>query len=544
MQLLARPRCTWLMVSLFLVAFPQAASSQMPLSQRIDQEIAKKKPNFAKEAAPLAGDAEFLRRIYLDLTGVIPTSKEARAFLADQGPNKRQQLVERLLASDAFARHMTNFFDLLFLDRRPDKHIKASEWREFLRTSLAANKPYDQLAREILSADGADPKQRPAAKFFLDRDGETHLLTRDISRVFLGKNLQCAQCHDHPLVDAFKQDHYYGLYAYLNRSFVFTEKGGKLAIFAEKGEGEVSFQSVFVKVTKNTGPRLLDGPPLTEPKLDKGKEYIVPYKNGDKPQPKFSRRAFLAKTITESPLFARASANRLWSMFLGRGLIHPVEYDHPNNLPSHPQLLDALSTQLAEGKFNLKAMIKEIVLSHTYQRASELPKGSADVDPADYLVASLRPLSPEQLAWSLMQATGLTDAQRQSLGNKASEVAVRNALAGNVDPFIRLFGNTPGEPTDPSNFEATLDQTLFLKNGDLLRGWLASRPGNLTHRLTELKDAALAEELYLSVLTRHPNDEERKEIAAYLANRPANRSQALEDLVWALATSAEFRFNH
>ena len=138
----------------------------------------------------------------------------------------------------------------------------------------------------------------------------------------------------------------------------------------------MSFQSVFVKVTKNTGPRLLDGPALTEPKLDKGKEYVVPYKPGEKPQPKFSRRAFLAKTITDSPVFARATANRLWSWYLGRGIVHPIEYDHPNNPPSHPELLDALAADLTARKFDLKAFIKDIVLSQTYQRGSEVAQGN------------------------------------------------------------------------------------------------------------------------------------------------------------------------
>lgn len=545
MQPFSRLCCTWSLGLVITIAWVPSVPAQDPLHQRIDQLIAKKKATYAKEAAPAASDAEFLRRVYLDLTGVIPAVADAKAFLDDKAPTKRQQLVDRLLASEGFARHLTNVFDVLLMDRRPDKHVKSPEWREHLRAAFAANKPYDQLAREILSADGADPKQRPAARFFLDRDGDAHVLTKDISRVFLGKNLQCAQCHDHPLVEAYKQDHYYGIYAFLNRSFVFTEKGSKQAILAEKGDGDVSFQSVFVKVTKNTGPRLLDGPALTEPKLDKGKEYVVPYKPGEKPRPKFSRRAFLAKTITDTPVFARATANRLWSFYLGRGLIHPVEYDHPSNPPSHPELLDALAADLSARKFDLKAFIKDIVLSQTYQRGSELPKGAADPDPADYVVANLRPLSPEQLAWSMMQATGLIDAQRKAMGPKATEHTVFNALAGNVANFVRLFGNQPGEPTDPTAFEATLDQTLFLKNGDQLRGWLAPRLGNLTQRLGEIKDSSpLADELYLSILTRLPSADERKETADFLASRAADRPQALQDLVWALVTSAEFRFNH
>src|SRR5262249_43534406 len=156
---------------------------------------------------------------------------------------------------------------------------------------------------------------------------------------------------------------------------------------------------------------------------------------------------------------------------------------------------------------------------------------------SSYAVAALRPLSPEQLAWSVMQATGLTDAERQALGPKGTEAALYARLAGNVAPFVATFGGQPGQP-EGQGFEARLDRTRFLKTAAWLRGWLAPGPGNLADRLAKLKDVqAVAEELYLSVLTRLPGAEERKEVADYLAARPAG----LEDLVWALVSSAEFR---
>src|SRR5947209_8731550 len=212
---------------------------------------------------------------------------------------------------------MTNVFDVWLMDRRPDKHVKRAEWQEYLRTSFAGNKPYDHLVREVLAADGADSKQRAPAKFYLDRDGEPHLLTRDVSRLFLGMNLQCAQCHDHPLVDAYKQDHYYGVYAFLSRSYVFTDKKTKVAVLAEKAEGDVAFESVFLpKVKKSTGPRLPDAPPIAEPKFEKGKEYVVAPAKDVRPVPAFSRRAVLAKEVVENKRFARAAANRLWALML------------------------------------------------------------------------------------------------------------------------------------------------------------------------------------------------------------------------------------
>jgi hypothetical protein len=528
-----------------LVLCARPARAQQPLSARIDQEIEQKLQGHPLAAT--AGDAEFLRRAYLDLTGIIPSTAEAREFLADPAPDKRARLIDRLLTSARYARHMAQQFDVLLLDRRADKHVKRGEWLEFLRASFAANKPYDELVREILTADGSDAKTRAAAAFYLNREGEPHLLTKDISRLFLGMNLGCAQCHDHPLVDAYKQDHYYGVYAFLNRSYLYSDKKAKLSVLAEKAEGDVSFESVFKpKVVKASLPRMPEGKEITEPKFEKGQEYVEAVKQGERGIPKFSRRAQLAEAVTspDNPRFARATANRLWSLLLGRGIVYPIEYDHPANPPSHPQLLDVLGKELAARKYDLKALLRGIVLSQTYQRASEAPAGDA-VDPAKFAVASLRPLAPEQLAWSLLQATGQLDAERKALGAKATEQALHNKFAGQADTIVKLFATNPGEPASNQDFEATLDQTLFLRNGEQIRGWLTPRPGSLTDRLNNSKDAApLADELYLSVLTRKPTPEEAKDVADYLARRSGDRAAAVQELIWAMLTSAEFRFNH
>jgi Protein of unknown function (DUF1549)/Protein of unknown function (DUF1553) len=536
-------RLRWL-TCLFPVMLPGIAFGQLSLPQRIDHEIQK---GLKGPVAQRADDAEFLRRVYLNLTGVIPSSEETRAFLADKTMDKRVQLVDKLLAGDGYARHMTNLFDVLLMDRRPEKHVKRGEWRDFLHNSFAANKPYDQFVREILSADGADPKTRPAAKFYLDRDGEINVLTKDISRLFLGMNLHCAQCHDHPLVDAYKQDHYYGVMAFLNRSYVYVEKASKLTVFAEKAEGDVTFQSVFVpKVTKNTAPRLPDGPLLDEPKFDKGQEYVAPVGKGERGVPKFSRRARLAEQITskDNPRFARAAVNRFWYFMMGRGIIDPVEYDHPANPPSHPELLQMLTDEFVASKYDVKGLVRAIVLSEAYQRSSAWPKDK-EIDPKTFAVAPLKAMTPEQFAWSLMQATGVIAAEKKAQGAKANETAMYGKLSARAAPIIALFATLPGDPAFSHDFEATLDQTLFLANGGTLRDWLTPRPGNLIDRLAAQKDAGeVTDELYLSVLTRLPTAQERKEVADFLARRAAQRPAALQDLAWALLTSAEFRFNH
>jgi hypothetical protein len=529
-----------------LTISPAIGFAAAPLHQRIDQAIAAAGPDFVRHAAGPASDAEFLRRIYLDLTGTIPTTVQTRDFLKDPSPGKRQTLIDRLLASPEHTRHFAVVLDVLLMERLRDKYVPHAEWLEYLRAFVAANKPWDELVREILSGDGADKKLRPAAKFYLEREAEPNVLTRDISRLLLGTNLQCCQCHDHPRIDDYKQVHFYGLYAFVSRSSLVVDKKLKLAVLSEKADGDVTFQSVFdpAKVTKSTGPRLPERPALKEPAVEKGKEYVIAPAAGARAVPRYSRRALLGPTLTgvDNEPFKRNIANRLWALMMGRGLVHPLDLDHSANPPSHPELLAMLADDIAARKFDMRGFLRELALSQTYQRSSELPSGIKEAAPTSYTVALLKPLTPEQLAWSIMQATGLTDAERQSLGKNATEAALYARLAGNVTPFVKTFGNPPGKPQE---FDARLDQALFLANGPTVRGWLNPRPGNLIDRLGRLTNAdALAEELYLSVFTRLPSNEERKEAADFLASHAQNRTAALQDMAWALLASAEFRFNH
>jgi hypothetical protein len=254
--------------------------------------------------------------------------------------------------------------------------------------------------------------------------------------------------------------------------------------------------------------------------------------------PYYSRRAQLAAQVARADYapFRRNIANRLWALMMGRGLIEPLDTDHPANPPSHPELLDALADDIAARKFDVRGFLREIALSAAYQRSSVLPPGVTEKDTVAFSVARLKPLSPEQLALALMQATGLTDSVRLGLGKNHTEAALYERLAPSIPPFVRAFGGRPGTA---ESFDATIDQALFLTNGPTVRSWLAPRNGNLTFRLGKLSGNALAEELYLSVLTRLPDAEERREVADHLAT-----GGALHDLAWALLASAEFRFNH
>jgi len=523
------------------IGFP--APPGPPLHTEIDRLIAAGYPGYDRKAAPIAADDEFLRRVSLDLAGTVPTAAEARAFIADRDPAKRERLIDRLLAGYGYGRRMADHFDVVFMERRPDAKVPRAAWEAYLRESFAGNKSYAVLAREILGADGVDPGARARAKFFLDRKLEPGTVVKDISRVFLGRNIQCAQCHDHPNVEAFKQSEYYGLLAFLNRTFLFPSAEAAGAVIAEKADGEVTFVSVFdpAKKQKGTPPRVRGLDPVADPPAVKGKEYKVAPGPNVRPVPAYSRRARLAEAVTspKNPAFARTAANRLWALMTGRGLVHPLDMDHPDNPPSHPELLALLADRFAAANYNVKWLLREIALSKTYQRSSE---GPADAPEDRYLAAAVKPLSPEQFAYAMLQATGFADAERRALGAAASDAALAAKLAPHVGPFRARFGSRGGEPED--GFTATLDQTLFVKHGGAVRGLCTPRPGNTADRVAKLTDpAAAADELFLSVLTRYPTAGERADVAEFLkASGPPPAAAA--EAVWALVAAAEFRFNH
>lgn len=522
------------------------AAPSVSLHELIDRLVAAGWQSRGITGAGLCHDAEFLRRVYLDLTGTIPSAAEATAFLGDPALDKREKLVDKLLASPEFARRWAIVFDVMLMERRPANRVPQTEWHEYLRASFAANKPLDQLTREILGSDGTDPALRPAARFYLDREGEVNLLTRDVGRLFLGADLQCAQCHDHPLISGYHQADYYGLSAFLNRSFIFTPKD-QPPVIAEKAEGEVSFKSVFIKDQTDQGalPHLPGEPAAAEPKFDAGQEYAVAPADNVRPVPKYSRKAQLAALLprAESTAFRRNLANRLWQAMMGRGLVHPVDMHHPDNPASHPELLALLGDRLAEMKFDVRAMLREIAVSQTYQRTSEWPLPGDRPAPQLYATACLKPLSPEQLGLSLLQATGSTDVTRTALGAGLTEAALWEKLAPNLQWFVGRFGSIAGQPED--RFSVSLDQILWLSNDGAIFGWLAPQPGSLVDRLSKISDSqAVATDLFVSVLTRPPYPEETAEVVAHLQGRDADRPTALTELAWALLTSNEFRFNH
>ena len=527
-------------------------------------------------------DATFLRRVTLDLAGQIPAGHLAAEFLANSAADKRSVLIDRLLGSPAYARNMQRVFDNWLMQRRPARHVSADQWQTYLRESFASNKSWDRLTIEILSADGSDPRTRAVARFYLDRECNTDELARDISGIFLGRNLRCAQCHDHPIVPDYKQSHFFGVAAFVDRSFLFDDKVNKQKVLAEKAEGETAFTSALTQVRGVTAPRILDGPQFVDPALDKDSTTASPPAEGVRPVPAFSRRALLPVALVQHPAFSRNMANRLWALMFGRGIVEPVDLDHDGNPPTHPELLQLLAERFVLMKYDIRAFLRELALTELY--ASECSNDlSGTESTGTQLTLNLRKLTPEQLAWSWLQATGYIDAESQLLVSEQStsaataiadatvtqsarEAKLHDRLVEQADKVIKVFVTSlPGET---SRSETTAPQALYLLNGTTLRQWISQRPGNLLDRLVqETSDERLARELFLNVLSRPPDANEIRwvhEALAASAAEPetaasdtsarraseglslvqnAERVTVISDLIESLLTSTEFRFN-
>jgi hypothetical protein len=359
-----------------LIARATVLAEEQPLHALIDARLA---PEAGLAPTPCS-DAEFLRRASLDLNGMPPTADEARAFIAESAPDKRIKLIDRLFTSPHYARHMANMFDIMLMERRANTHVSADDWKAWLVKCFRENKPWNVMAREIIEANGADPATRPAARFALDRASDPNVLTRDVGRIFFGRDMQCAQCHDHPLVEDYLQSDYHGLLAFLNPSYALasTVNGAAATVQAERPGGDVTFQSVFVGVPRRTGARTPDCVMIEEPFVLPGDDYITsPSVANVGPVPKFSRRAKLAAEATNgsNEAFNRNITNRLWSLMFGRGLVYPVDMQHRDNPATHPDLLQQLAARFAAMNFDMRAFLREVALTSTYQRSFDVPPG-------------------------------------------------------------------------------------------------------------------------------------------------------------------------
>ena len=517
------------------VAFCSPALADDPLRGVIDREVTAAWPAAKVTPAERSTDAEFLRRVALDLTGTIPTAEEAVAFLDSKDADKRQKLIDRLLADPRFARHQADVWDLVLFGRNPPGYEthRRDGFQAWLRGNFETNVPYDQWARSLLKAEGTSDES--AALYFAQWRSAPEDAIEAVTQTFLGVQLQCARCHDHPYENWTQRD-FYGMAAFLARLEVVTlapKNNRPVFAIGEKNLGEVRFTgSVKDARPGDKGeavrPKFLLGKELDEPALPKDfKEERFAEKKVP-PRPKFSRKDALADWVTkpDNPFFARAVANRVWAQFMGRGLIHPVDNMSEANQPSHPKLLDALSKELVAHKFDLKWFIREVVSSETYQLGG---RGNGEPMPEWFQHARSRPLSAEELAESWQVATGYLAAETTTKDQSRFRPLGKDYL-------IQFFG-TP--TTGTGDFQGGLREHLYLNNGPL--GQMIGGKGGLAGFVGDAKTPAAerVERLFLATLSRRPDDAEKKKFAEYLSG-----GGSAADAVWVLVTCSEFRFNH
>ncbi len=490
---------------------------------------AKAKADGVALSAP-ADDSEFVRRVYLDFAGRIPTRDETKAFLNDTTADKRSRLIDRLLTAPEYATRMTDLFHVMLMERLGDN----PEWTKFLRESFEKNAPWDAMVKKMLRA---DPKEtaHPGASFWISKRLENYGqnpvdysgLTRDVGRLFLGKNFQCCECHDHLTVDEYKQQHFQGLHSFFKNSYLVNP--AKMIVGERPTTEKTPFASVFTKIQMATSP-VLPGMRMIEiPALAKGMEYLEPpdRKTNNPGVLKFSPLKEISERLPTklNADFTRNSANRLWFLLIGRGLVHPLDLHHAANPASHPELLDLLAKEFAEHNFDIKWLFRELALTKTYQRSSKLAAKEAP-EPKYFATALERRLTAEQLLQSVIVGTG-------------SDLKTADTLRVK---YLKAFANQPRDPED--EVTPSLKAALFVLHDDAVLGLLKPKAGNLVDRVSKLPDAEAVDELFLAILSRKPSADERTGITKMLAKHPEKRAEAIGRVAWALLASMEFGVNH
>jgi len=527
------------LVLLIAVCIPRTASAadllpaDKPMADVIDHYVDAKLKSQNVTPAPQAEAAAVLRRTMLDLVGRIPAAVEARESIAAQDVGKRAELVERLMNSPEFIDQQAVTFDAFMA--RGNGSIRA-----YLHKAFQEGRNWERIFRDLIAGDPQDPLYKEAAGFLRGRAKDADQLANEVSVVFFGVNVSCAKCHDHPVVESWKQDHFYGMKSFFNRTFA----SGKFV-------GEYDYGNVSFKTTKGESRdaklMFLTGTVVKEPEakdlsakerrdLDRKIKQLI-RKKQQPPAPKYSRRKLLVETALqpgEDRYFARSIVNRVWQQYMGYGLVMPLDQMHSANPPSHPELLDWLARDLVAHKYDLRRLVKGIVLSRAYSRGSRWP-GKDRPDRSLFAVAEVKPLTPFQLARSL----SLAAQDPQSFADpklKPQDRAKRIAQAANAANANRF--EQPGE-----NFQVSADEALFFSNSpEMQKTYL---DGGLVRRLEQLNDhAQVAEAAVWNVLSRAPTKDERKVLTDYLASRGDRPKQARRQIVWSLMTGSEFRFNH
>lgn len=490
----------------------------LPEHNFIDRLVHQKLQKLNVVPSELATDADFLRRASLDLIGTLPTAEESRRFLLDERPDRRERLVDELLARPEFADFWAlKWCDVLRVNRQTLGHKRAYAYYRWIRDSLASNKPYDEFCREIVAAEGP-LVAAPAGNLYkvVTKPGE---MSSTLSQVFLGVRIECAQCHHHPF-DRWSQTDYFGMQAF------FTQ-----VAFKGTGDNEILFAS---KDSPTVHPR------TGEQILAHALGTAVPTS-----QPPGDRRRVLAAwmTASDNPWFARNFVNRIWEHLLGRGLVEPIDDLRLTNPSTNPELLDALAQHFIDAKFDFRSLLRTITASRTYQ-LSTAPHVTNERDDQNYSRALFKRLDAEVLLDAVSQVTGV---EEKFHGFPTGYRAIQLWDSQVSHYFLKLFGR-PTRTTAcecERAVEPSVAQVLHLLNSPDIQAKLSHEGGRIARLVRDtLDDSRVVEEIYLTVYNRFPTAAEREAALAHLKKRPDERRRAAEDLVWTMLNTVEFLFNH
>ena len=485
--------------------------------------------------SPICDDATFIRRVTLDISGRLPTGTETQTFFANQDSNRREQVIDSLLRSPEYADFFANKWTALLKNRRDDASDMTSNFAFYawVRDSLLANKPYDQLVRELLAATGTVIANPPVAWYKRVKEPKQQL--EDVAQLFLGVRMQCAQCHHHPF-ERWSQDDYYSFAAF------FTQVGRKPS--ATRGE-DLIFHKRGVAVATN----IKSGAALKPAALGDVISEIAPDED-----PRLKLADWMSNP--QNPFFAKAVVNRYWKHFMRRGLIEPEDDIRDTNPPTNPELLAALEKHFVESGFDLKELVRIIARSNAYQLSS-VPNTYNVADEQNYSRYYPRRLQAEVMLDAIDDLTGArTDFPNLPSGTRA--IALPDNSYNNASPFLKVFGRPENESVCECERiqSSSLAQSLHLMNAGDIKAKLAMGGGRADRLAkSETPVADQIRESYSVAFSREPRDDEMKVAVDFLAEprvdaagNPINPQAAavngFQDLIWALINTKEFLFNH
>jgi hypothetical protein len=518
---------------------PPARFDAQAVARRIDASLATEVFAPANvELAPIADDATFLRRVYLDVIGDIPPPERIAAFLEDSSPDKRQHVVRELLADPRYGVNWARYWrDVIFYRRIEDRALIASQSLvDDLSAALNDNEPWDAIAQEFITATG-DVRENGATALLMAQDARTEETAAEVARIFLGVQIQCAQCHDHPY-DRWKREQFHELAGFFPRIGVrptARDMGGRsFEVFANDRARRM--------VMNNNNNRPVAEhfmPDLENPDAPGTQMRPVFFLTGQQTAfglPDETRRGRLAEWLTANEWFAKALVNRLWAELVGEGFYEPVDDIGPDRTASAPQTLDQLAEAFRTNGCDLKWLIETIAATEAYQRESRPRRDGAGGAP--FAANVPQPLRADVLYDAVLSALELKEPQLRRSRRGGMAGVLRNR--GPRGQFNETFGYDPSDPRE--SIAGSIPQVLAMMNSPQVAGEATARRGSVVGRLRDevTDDEQLIGALYLRTLSRKPTDAELMTAVAYV-EEAGLRSEAFEDLLWALLNSAEFR---